>query len=77
MKLIKVHSGEELKAIRKKYKITQPKLAEIMGMSAKSVTLIYKYELGKGDLTNYRHWEKLEKWEKDHLMTRILVNFVK
>ena len=64
-KQITVYNGAELKALRKKYKLTQPELAKIMGLSQKSVTLIYKHELGKVDLTNYEHWENLEKWEKE------------
>jgi len=59
---VNIRTSEELKKLRKDYKLSQSKLCEIMGMSRKSYNIIRWKEQGVEEIIDWRAWEKLDRY---------------
>jgi len=62
VKQVNILNGKELKQVRKDYKLSQMDLIEIMGMQRVSYPMIGRKENNKGEISNWKAWEKLDKW---------------
>ena len=56
---VEIYGYSELEDKRKKYKLSQSKICEIMGMSKKSYKAIRRYRNGEQEILDWTSWKKL------------------